>query len=72
MVILHESVKIYQSFQHFLFAPQNSCMRTTELVSRADKEITAEGLKYILSISFAKNHLDIRETVRSIVDAVDI
>ena len=72
MVILYESMKIYQSFHNFLFAPQNSCMRTTELVSRADKEITAEGLKYILSISFAKNHLDIRETVRSIVDAVDI
>ena len=41
------TIKIYQSFQNFLFAPEYSCMRATELVGRADKEITAERLKIV-------------------------
>ena len=40
-------IAIHQSFQNCLFAPENSCMWPTELVSRADKEVTAERLKLV-------------------------
>ena len=45
-------------------------MRATELVSRADKKITAKGLKE--KPPTRKNHLDVRKTVWSIVDSVHI
>ena len=45
-------------------------MRATELVGRADKEITAERLKIVKILP--KKHLDIRKSMRSIVYSVHI